>query len=78
MCIRVNPSMNANAEGNMRNAYGATDEKGCGLPISLDGLLWSLDNGETVGFAIFDHRKISLSNYLACTWLWFVALILDV
>ncbi len=28
LCIRVNPSMNADGNGRMRNAYGATDEEG--------------------------------------------------
>ncbi len=55
LCIRVNPTMNANDGGTMRNAYGASDETGC----------WSLPShwmdyfgpvgGETAGFAIFDH-----------------------
>ena len=58
LCIRVNPSMNANAEGSMRNAYGATDEKGCwSLPSHWMDYYGPLDNGETVGFAIFDHPK---------------------
>lgn len=57
LCIRVNPTMNAKDGGTMRNAYGASDEKGC----------WSLPShwmdyygpvgSETVGFSIFDHPK---------------------
>ena len=57
LCIRVNPSMNANAEGNMRNAYGATDEKGCwSLPSHWMDYYGPVGD-ETVGFAIFDHPQ---------------------
>jgi len=57
LCIRVNPSMNANAEGNMRNTYGATDEKGCwSLPSHWMDYYGPVGD-ETVGFAIFDHPQ---------------------
>ena len=57
LCIRVNPSMNANAGGQMRNAYGATDEKGC-WSFPSHWMDYSGPVGdETVGFAIFDHPQ---------------------
>jgi hypothetical protein len=57
LCIRVNPSMNANAGGHMHNAYGATDEKGCwSFPSHWMDYYGPVGN-ETVGFAIFDHPK---------------------
>ena len=55
LCIRVNPSMNAADGGTMRNAYGATDEKGCwSLPSHWMDYYGPVGN-ETAGFAIFDH-----------------------
>lgn len=55
LCIRVNPSMNANAYGTMRNAYGASDEKGCwSLPSHWMDYYGPVGD-ETAGFAIFDH-----------------------
>ncbi len=58
LCIRVNPSMNASDEGDMRNAYGATDERGCwSLPSHWMDYYGPVAGGETVGFAIFDHPQ---------------------
>ena len=55
LCIRVKPSMNANAEGHMVNAYGATDEKGCwSLPSHWMDYYGPVDD-EIVGFAVFDN-----------------------
>ena len=75
LCIRVNPSMNANgrtvlhpnvqdrsidifdADGHVRNAYGATDETGCwSLPSHWMDYYGQVGD-EVAGFAIFDHPK---------------------
>ena len=55
--IRVNPSMNASVDGQMRNAYGATDEVGCWSRPSHWMDYFGPVGGETVGFAIFDHPE---------------------
>lgn len=57
LCIRVNPTMDANAEGHMRNAYGATDEKGCWSLPSHWMDYYGRVGDETAGFAIFDHPQ---------------------
>ena len=57
LCIRVNPSVNANDGGTMGNAYGATDEKGCwSLPSHWMDYFGPVGD-ETAGFAIFDHPQ---------------------
>lgn len=57
LCIRVNPSMNANADGQMCNAYGATDEAGCwSLPSHWMDYCGPVGD-EMAGFAIFDHPQ---------------------
>ena len=57
LCIRVNPSMNANAGGHMRNVYGATDEKGCwSLPSHWMDYYGPVGD-EVAGIAIFDHPE---------------------
>jgi hypothetical protein len=57
LCIRVNPTMDARANGHMRNAYGATDEKGCwSLPSHwLD--YYGPVGDEVAGYAVFDHPQ---------------------
>ena len=57
LCIRVNPSMNASADGRMRNSYGATDETGCwSIPAHWMDYIGPVGE-ETAGFAIFDHPE---------------------
>ena len=57
LCVRVNPSMNANADGQMGNAYGATDEVGCwSLPSHWMDYYGPVGD-EVAGFAIFDHPQ---------------------
>jgi len=55
LCIRVNPSMNADRDGHMENAYGATDETGCWSKPAHWVDYWGPVGGETVGFGILDH-----------------------
>ncbi len=55
--LRVNPSMNANAGGQMRNAYGAMDEAGCWSNPSHWMDYYGPVGEETAGFAIFDHPE---------------------
>ena len=55
LCIRVNPTMNARDGGTMRNAYGASDEKGCWSFPSHWMDYYGPVGDETAGFAIFDH-----------------------
>ncbi len=55
LCIRVNPSMNANADGSMRNSYGATDEAGCWSKAAHWMDYTGPVGNEVAGFAIFDH-----------------------
>jgi hypothetical protein len=57
LCIRVNPTMDAKANGHMRNAYGATDEKGCWSFPSHWMDYYGPVGDETAGFAIFDHPQ---------------------
>lgn len=55
LCIRVNPTMNANAGGTMRNVYGAADERGCwSLPSHWIDYYGPVGN-EVAGFSIFDN-----------------------
>jgi len=55
LCIRVNPEMNASDGGQMRNAYGATDETGCwSLPSHWMDYFGAVGE-EVAGFAVFDH-----------------------
>ncbi len=57
LCIRVNPTMNVNAGGTMRNVYGAADEKGCwSLPSHWMDYYGPVGN-EVAGFAIFDNPE---------------------
>jgi hypothetical protein len=57
LCIRVNPTMNANNRGTMRNVYGAADEVGCwSLPSHWMDYCGPVGN-EVAGFAIFDHPQ---------------------
>ena len=55
LCIRVNPTMNAAADGNMRNAYGATDEAGCWSRPSHWMDYYGPVGDEVAGYAILDH-----------------------
>ena len=49
--------MNASADGEMRNAYGATDETGCwSLPSHWMDYYGPVGD-EVAGFAIFDHPQ---------------------
>ena len=57
LCIRINPSMNASADGQMRNAYGATDEVGCWSNPSHWMDYFGPVGDEVGGFAIFDHPE---------------------
>lgn len=55
LCIRVNPTMNADKDGNMENCYGATDERACwSLPAHWVDY-WGPVENEIVGFAVFDN-----------------------
>ena len=57
LCIRVNPVINANAGGHMRNVYGATDETGCwSKPAHWMDYYGELGD-EMGGFAVFDHPE---------------------
>jgi hypothetical protein len=55
--IRVNPSMNAAAGGQMRNAYGATDEVGCWSKPAHWMDYFGPVGEEIAGFAVFDHPE---------------------
>lgn len=57
LCIRVNPSMNADKAGRMENSYGATDEQGCwSKPAHWVDYVGPIED-ETAGFAIFDNPE---------------------
>ncbi|MBT5872095.1 MAG: PmoA family protein [Candidatus Latescibacteria bacterium] len=55
LCIRVNPTMDAAVSGQMRNAYGATDETGCWSKPSHWMDYYGPVRDEEAGFAVFDH-----------------------
>lgn len=55
LSIRVNPSMNASADGRMRNVYGADDETGCWSRRAHWMDYCGPVGDETAGFAVFDH-----------------------
>ncbi len=55
LCIRVNPTMDAAAGGQMENAYGATDEIGCWSKPAHWMDYYGPVGDEVTGFAIFDH-----------------------
>lgn len=57
LCIRVNPSMNADAGGRMENSYGALDETGCWSKAAHWVDYVGPVEDETAGFAIFDHPQ---------------------
>lgn len=54
LCLRVNPSMNADGDGQMENSYGATDEVGCWSKPAHWVDYWGPVGREVAGFAIFD------------------------
>jgi len=54
LCLRVNPSMNADRDGHMENSYGAGDEIGCWNRPAHWVDYWGPVGRETAGFAIFD------------------------
>jgi hypothetical protein len=55
LAIRVNPSMNADKDGHMRNVYGAADEVGCWSKPSHWMDYYGPIDDEVAGFAVFDH-----------------------
>lgn len=57
VCIRVNPTMNASADGRMVNSYGAADEAGCWSKRAHWMDYFGPVGNETVGFAVFDHPE---------------------